>query len=140
MSPDDYVFPSSFRSCGALTKKGKDCQWPAAPDLDVCLAHEGEPVVNESRPKQGPIGAQWYTNQFFKALKAAGITDYVRPFHDMRHTALTNEAATERSNPIALMTKAGHKSFKTTQQYIDLAGVVFPTQAEALEERYSGGV
>jgi len=57
----------------------------------------------------------------------------------MRHTALTNEAATEMSNPIALMTKAGHKSFKTTQQYIDLAGVVFPSQAEALEARLNGG-
>jgi integrase len=83
------------------------------------------------------VGAQWYTDAFNRALKKAGITDYVRPFHDMRHTALTNEAATGKSNPIALMTKAGHRSFKTTQEYIKLAGTVFPEEAEALEERYN---
>jgi len=81
------------------------------------------------------VGAQWYTDAFNRALKKAGITDYVRPFHDMRHTALTNEAATGKSNPIALMTKAGHRSFKTTQEYIKLAGTVFPDEAEALEAR-----
>lgn len=85
------------------------------------------------------VGGQWYTDQFNRALKIAGITDYVRPFHDMRHTALTNEAATAESNPLALMTKAGHRAYKSTQQYIDLAGVVFPSQVEALEKRLNGG-
>jgi integrase len=27
------------------------------------------------------------------ALKTSGIDDYVRPFHDLRHTAITNDAA-----------------------------------------------
>jgi len=83
------------------------------------------------------VGGQWYTDQFNKALKKAGITDYVRPFHDMRHTALTNEAATGKSNPIALMAKAGHRSMNTTRQYLQLAGVVFHDEAEALEARYN---
>lgn len=85
------------------------------------------------------VGAQWYTEKFFDALREAGIEDYVRPFHDMRHTALTNEAATGKSNPIALKTKAGHASFATTEQYIKLAGVVFHDEAEALESRYTNG-
>ena len=94
-------------------------------------------IFQSSRGNQ--VGGQWYTDKFNEALKEAGITDYVRPFHDMRHTALTNEAATGKSNPIALKTKAGHRSFATTEQYIKLAGVVFPDQAEALEARLNGG-
>jgi hypothetical protein len=43
--------------------------------------------------------------QFRAALAEAGIEDYVRPFHDLRHTALTNEAASG-SGPVAPMTKA----------------------------------
>ena len=93
-------------------------------------------VFQSSRGKA--VGAQWYTDQFKDALDRAGIDDYVRPFHDMRHTALTNEAATGKSNPIALMAKAGHRSMATTRQYLQLAGTVFPEQAEALEERLNG--
>lgn len=85
------------------------------------------------------VGGQWYTDQFNKALAIAGIQDYVRPFHDMRHTALTNEAATGKSSPIALMAKAGHKNMSTTRQYLQLAGIVFHDEAEALEARYNGG-
>lgn len=85
-----------------------------------------------------PVGGQWYTEQFNKALKKAGITDYVRPFHDMRHTALTNEAATGKSGMVQLMAKAGHKNAGTTRQYMHLAGVVFHDEAEALEERLNG--
>ncbi len=72
------------------------------------------------------------------ALQAAGIEGYVRPFHDLRHSALTHEAAAG-SHPIALMTKAGHGLMNTTQHYLHLAGVVFPDEAEALERRLGGG-
>src|SRR5438270_7228909 len=84
-------------------------------------------------------GGQWYTNQFNKALKAAGIDDYVRPFHDMRHTALTNMAATGKINMVALMGVAGHRNPQVTRQYTHLAGVVFSDEAEALEARLNGG-
>ena len=36
------------------------------------------------------------------------------------------------------METAGHRSFQTTQQYIDLAGVVFRDEAEALSRRLLG--
>jgi len=36
---------------------------------------------------------QRYSVTFRKALAKAGITDYVRPFHDMRHSSITNAAA-----------------------------------------------
>jgi integrase len=80
-----------------------------------------------------------FAEQFRAALAAAGITDYVRPFHDLRHTALTNEAASG-SGPVALMTKAGHSDMKTTRTYLHLAGTVFRNEAEALERRMLGVV
>ena len=78
-----------------------------------------------------------FDEQFRAALLKTEITDYVRPFHDLRHTALTNEAASG-SSPIALMTKAGHSDMKTTRIYLHLAGVVFRDEAKALERRLLG--
>jgi integrase len=80
-----------------------------------------------------------FAEKFRKALKAAGITDYVRPFHDLRHTAITNDAAAGAS-PIALMAKAGHTDMKITRRYLHLAGIVFRSEAEALERRLGLGV
>ena len=71
------------------------------------------------------------------ALKRAGINDDVRPFHDRRHTSITNDAAAG-ANPVALMTKAGHSNMKTTQTYLHVAGVVFRNEADRLEARLFG--
>jgi len=76
--------------------------------------------------------------QFNAALKAAGITKKLRQFHDLRHTAITNDAATG-SSPIAVMTKAGHSNIAVTKRYMHLAGVVFRDEAARLEERLLGG-
>lgn len=78
-----------------------------------------------------------FAEQFRAALTSAGITDYVRPFHDLRHTSLTNEAASG-STPIALMAKAGHTDMKITRRYLHLAGIVFRDEADALEKRLLG--
>jgi len=80
---------------------------------------------------------EWYAGEFRAALKAAGITEHVRPFHDARHAALTNMAATGAS-PIAVMATAGHRSMQTTKQYVHLAGVVFRDESAALEQRLLG--
>ena len=58
----------------------------------------------------------------------------MRPFHDARHSSITNSAAAGFS-PAALMARAGHSDFKTTQGYIDLAGETFRDEAEMLERR-----
>jgi integrase len=81
--------------------------------------------------------SQWYPREWRKALKAAGISDYIRPCHDMRHTALTNLAAVGAGGP-KIMAIAGHRSYATTKRYIDLAGVTFPDEMEALEQRMQG--
>ncbi len=86
-----------------------------------------------------PLNITRYTTTFRLALGRAGISDYVRPTHDGRHTAITNDSAAGVA-PIALMTRAGHSSFKTTQRYINLAGVVFREEAEMGERRVWGGV
>jgi integrase len=71
------------------------------------------------------------------ALAKAGITDYVRPFHDLRHSSITR-AAIAGTPPAALMARAGHSDFSTTQIYIDLAGEVWRQEAERLENALWG--
>jgi len=80
-----------------------------------------------------------YADEFRAALKTAGISDYIRPFHDARHGSLTNGAAAGES-PIELMTRAGHSSMSTTKTYLHLAGQVFLEAASALADRMLGGV
>jgi integrase len=71
------------------------------------------------------------------ALKKAGITKPFRPWHDLRHTALTHEAAA--GNPQAyLQLKAGHSQGSITERYIHAAQVLFPGAAEKAEERMFG--
>ena len=74
------------------------------------------------------VDALGYAQQFRHVLAAvpatAGIPDYVGPFHDMRHSALTNMAAT--GSPIAVMATAGPRSMRTTMTYLHLAGVRLP--------------
>lgn len=101
---------------------------PYKADSDYVFAH----------PQRGTqVDDKWYREHFRKALAAAGITDTVRTFHDMRHTALTNLAATGAS-PIAVMATAGHRSMQTTKRYLHLAGVTFQNDADALERRLLG--
>ena len=61
----------------------------------------------------------------------------LRPFHDLPHTSLTNDAAAG-SSPFAVMAKAGHADMRTTKRYLHLAGVVFRDEAAALERRLLG--
>jgi integrase len=101
-------------------------------------AYKGDGDFVFCHPDRGTrIRDTWYADEFRAALKAAGITDYVRPFHDLRHSSLTNGAAAGEA-PIALITRAGHRSMATTKGYLHLAGVVFRDEADALERRLLG--
>jgi integrase len=84
-----------------------------------------------------PLETKAWKERFDSALQAAGVEGYIRPFHDLRHTAITNDAASG-SSAIAVMTKAGHSDMRTTQTYLHLAGVVFRDEAERLERRMLG--
>jgi integrase len=78
-----------------------------------------------------------YAATLRQVLERAKVDGYVRPFHDGRHTSITNAAAAGVA-PAALMARAGHSDFKTTQGYIDLAGETFREEAELAEERMLG--
>jgi integrase len=83
--------------------------------------------------------AETFVAALTAALKAAGVAKEPCAFHDLRHTAITNDAAAG-SSPIAVMTKAGHANMSTTKRYMHLAGVVFRDEAERLEDRLLGGI
>jgi integrase len=87
----------------------------------------------------GPLDHKRYAVTLRLALARAKVDRPMRPFHDGRHTAITNGAAAGLS-PAALMARAGHSDFKTTQLYIDLAGETFREEAERLDERLFGPV
>jgi site-specific recombinase XerD len=85
----------------------------------------------------GPMDHKRYAETLKLALKRAKVEKAMRPFHDGRHTSITNAAAAGVS-PAALMARAGHSDFKTTQGYIDLAGETFREEAELADERMFG--
>jgi integrase len=73
------------------------------------------------------------------ALKRAAITKPFRPFHDVRHSAITHEAAA--GNPQAyVQLKAGHSQGSITERYIHAAQVLFPGAAAKAEERIFGSL
>jgi integrase len=63
----------------------------------------------------------------------AGITKPFRPFHDLRHTALTLEAAVNPAMYVQL--KAGHSQAPITERYIHAAQVLFPGAAQRGKDR-----
>jgi integrase len=76
-----------------------------------------------------------YPELFREACKKAGIEDYIRPFHDMRHTAITN-LVPDAPNVAILSELAGHADMHTTQRYIHQAGTLYPALAASLSDRY----
>lgn len=71
------------------------------------------------------------------ALARAGIVKPFRPWHDLRHTALTHDAAA--GNPQAyVQLRAGHAQGSITERYIHAAQVLFPGAVERAESRVFG--
>jgi integrase len=89
----------------------------------------------------GVLDHKRYAKTLRVALTRAGLGEKrnMRPFHDGRHTAITNHAAVSRT-PVAIMSRAGHSDFKTTQRYIDLAGETFREEADAVGARVFGAM
>ena len=73
------------------------------------------------------------------ALARAGIEKPFRPWHDLRHTALTHEAAA--GNPaVYVQMRAGHSQGSVTERYVHAAQVLFPGAAERGEARTFAGL
>jgi integrase len=99
--------------------------------LEDDQGHGARESVQSCPPEGG------YAATLRAALARAKVDRPMRPFHDGRHTSITNKAAAGVS-PAALMAIAGHSDFKTTQGYIDLAGETFRDEAELAEQRMLG--
>ena len=113
--------------------------WPrssGSTERRTAFAGDGERVF--CHPEKGtPLDHKRYAKTLTLALEKAGVEKHMRPFHDGRHTSITNSAAAGVS-PAALMARASHSDFKTTQGYIDLAGETFRAEAELVEQRLFG--
>jgi integrase len=99
-------------------------------------AFQGEDELVFCHPQLGtPLDPSKLARRYLRpALRQAGITKPFRPFHDLRHTALTHEAAA--GNPMAyIQLKAGHSQGQITERYIHAAQVLFPGAAERGEAR-----
>ncbi len=100
----------------------------------TAFAGEDERVF--CHPELGtPLDPSKLTRAYLQpALKRAGITKPFRAFHDLRHTALTHEAAA--GNPMVyVQMKAGHSQSQITERYIHAAQVLFPGAAAKGEAR-----
>ncbi|HYT94158.1 MAG TPA: site-specific integrase [Gemmataceae bacterium] len=100
------------------------------------MHYQGDDELVFSHPHKGtPLDPARLTRIYMKnALDQAGINKPFRPFHDLRHTALTHEAAA--GNPMAyLQQKAGHSQSAITEKYIHAAQVLFPGAAARGEQR-----
>jgi integrase len=99
-------------------------------------AFQGDEELVFCHPQRGtPLDPSKVARCYLRpALQRAGITKPFRPFHDLRHTALTHEAAA--GNPMAyVQLKAGHSQSAITERYIHAAQVLFAGAAARGESR-----
>jgi integrase len=86
-----------------------------------------------------PLDASKVSGYMRKAITKAGIERPLRPWHDLRHTALTHDAAA--GNPaVYVQARAGHAQATMTERYVHAAQVAFPGAAERAEDRVFGAV
>lgn len=86
-----------------------------------------------------PLDPSKVSGYMRKAIKAAGIERTIRPWHDLRHPALTHDAAA--GNPaVYVQARAGHAQATMTERYVHAAQVAFPGAAERAEDRVFAGV
>jgi integrase len=99
-------------------------------------AYRSEDDLVFGHPQIGsPLDPSKLTKTYLRtALRHAGITKPFRPWHDLRHTSITHEAAA--GNPQAyVQLRAGHSQGAITERYIHAAQVLFPGAAAKGEAR-----
>ena len=70
-------------------------------------------------------------------LLLAGVDESFRPWHGLRHTALT-ETAAAGVPPMFVQAKAGHAQGSTTERYLHASQTSYPDAAELAEARLFG--
>lgn len=84
-----------------------------------------------------PLDPSKLTTYARKAFKAAAIEKRFRPWHGLRHTALT-ETAAAGVPAMFVQAKAGHAQGSTTERYLHAAKTSYPDAAELAEARLFG--
>jgi len=84
-----------------------------------------------------PLDPSKLTTYARKALRAAGVPDSFRPWHGLRHTALTETAAAGVPS-MFVQAKAGHAHGSTTERYLHAARTSYPDAADLAEARLFG--
>jgi integrase len=100
---------------------------------------QGDDELVFAHPQKGtPLDPSKLARVYIRpALTRADAPEGFRAFHDLRHTALTHEAAA--GNPMAyIQHRAGHSQAAITERYIHTAQVLFPGAAARGEERMFG--
>ena len=104
-------------------------------------AYRGDDDLVFHHPTKGtPLDPSKLSKVYLRpALQKAEITKPFRPFHDLRHTALTHDAAA--GNPaVYVQMKAGHSQAAITERYTHASQVLFPGAAQRGEDRLFGKV
>jgi integrase len=97
--------------------------------------HRAPESIVFRRPALGtPLDPSKLTGYARKAIKQAGVSKPFRPWHGLRHTALT-ETAAAGVPAMFVQAKAGHAQGSTTERYLDAAKSSYPNMAELAEAR-----
>jgi len=86
-----------------------------------------------------PLDPSKLTTYARKALVRAGVGEGFRPWHGLRHTALTETAAAGVPS-MFVQAKAGHAQGSTTERYLHAGQTSYPDAAELAEARLFVGV
>jgi integrase len=86
-----------------------------------------------------PLDPSKLTTYARKALVLAGVGEGFRPWHGLRHTALT-ETAAAGVPAMFVQAKAGHAQGSTTERYLHAARTSYPDAAELAEARLFAGI
>jgi integrase len=84
-----------------------------------------------------PLDPSKLTSYARKALARANVGEGFRPWHGLRHTALT-ETAAAGVPAMFVQAKAGHAQGSTTERYLHAARTSYPDAAELAEARLFG--
>lgn len=96
-----------------------------------------ESIVFCHRALGAPLDPSKLTTYARKALDRAGVDEGFRPWHGLRHTALT-ETAAAGVPAMFVQAKAGHAQGSTTERYLHAARTSYPDAAELAEARLFG--
>ena len=101
--------------------------------------HRAPESIVFSHPALGtPLDPSKLTTYARKALERAGVGEGFRPWHGLRHTALTETAAAGVPS-MFVQAKAGHAQGSTTERYLHASRTSFPGAAELAEARLFSG-